>query len=157
MSQSSGFDPEASYAIQMCGAFRFLFSFSSAIFSFFLIGTVGTGLSLEQQLACALLPWCQQRQNGLARGEFWSVAPRGHCWHGDPPAVTHVRGAVRVWLVAGCWAGSGEVGLPVRTSLDGMFGELLAADATWFTATPLFSVDFGHTDVPFALSGTSAV
>lgn len=51
MSQSSGFDPKAFNAIQMCAAFRFLFFFSSAIFSFLLIGTVGTGLSLEQQLA----------------------------------------------------------------------------------------------------------
>lgn len=86
-----------------------------------------------------------------------SVAPWGHCWGGDPPALTPVRAALWVWLVAGCWAGSGEVRLPLRTSLDGMFGGLLATDASWFRAIPLFCVDFGHTDVPLALSGTSPV
>lgn len=103
----------------------------------------------------ALLLWCQQRWNGLARGVgvswLWSVAPRGHRWDRDPPTLPRGRGGVWVWVVAGCQAGSGEVGLPVRASLDGMFGGLLASLAMWFRATPLFCVDFGHTDVPLAL------
>lgn len=138
MSQSSGFDPKAFSAIQMCAAFRFLFFFSSAIFSFLLIGTVGTGLSLEQQLAGGVSRagrgwhrvWC------AGASELCPAAPRGHCWHW----LTRVRGAVWVWLVAECQAGSGEVGLPMRTLLDGMLGGLLAADGAWFTAAPLFSV-----------------
>lgn len=68
MSQSSSFDLKAFYGIQRFGAFKFLFFFSSAVFSFFLTGPVGTGLSLEQQLAGALLPWGQQGWNGLAQG-----------------------------------------------------------------------------------------
>lgn len=78
---------------------------------------------------------------------LWSVAPRGPCWDGDAPALTPVR--VLCGLAHGWVPGRAKrAGIAVRTWLAGMFGGLLAADGSWFRATPLFCVDFGHTDVP---------
>lgn len=112
MSWPSSSDSRAAFTIQMHGrVWFFFFSFSSAIFSFFLTGMIGTGHQPRASDCSVLAPWPWFHPR-LAQGAH-------------PPVPRHGSGGARVWAVAGCQGGLGEVGSPTRASLHG--------DLTWQT------------------------